>query len=384
MVHSAAVSARARLVAVAMLVIVGQNGRVVAAPPSESGRSPTGVSPQQPHSDGQPNQSATAESPSPWLILPVVSSNPKLGTAGGVFGAFLRTFDPGSRVSLFGMVYQYTSTHSSIAAAFARTSFGADHHRIVAVIAGGLIKNDYEDYLGTGEPLQTNDDFHAFAGRYLYRLKGDWFVGTQGAAANYQVLGESAEDQAVLETLGVRGFESAGVGAVVLHDSRDNEDMPSRGWYLSANNFAYRERLGGSASYDAYRVDLRAFWQHGGGHVLAFRQNNWLTDDAPTAAQASVVLRGYKLGEYLRPYMSSLEIEERLRVAPRVSATFFAGVAGLYGEHGESPGSRQDFPAWGGGVQFIVKPAQKMLANLEYAQGVDAHRGVYLKFGYAW
>jgi hypothetical protein len=35
----------------------------------------------------------------------------------------------------------------------------------------------------------------------------------QGSAANYQVLGATAEDDLVLETLGVRGFESAGVGA---------------------------------------------------------------------------------------------------------------------------------------------------------------------------
>ena len=30
---------------------------------------------------------------------------------------------------------------------------------------------------------------------------------------------------------------------------------------------------------------------------------------------------------------------------------------------------------------FVVKPAQRMLINLEYAAGVDNNRGVYLKFG---
>src|SRR3954452_11990099 len=64
-----------------------------------------------------------ADQPSPWLLLPIVSSNPKLGTAVGGFGGYAITFDPGSRVSLFGATYQYTSTHSTIGAAFARTSF---------------------------------------------------------------------------------------------------------------------------------------------------------------------------------------------------------------------------------------------------------------------
>ena len=38
----------------------------------------------------------------------------------------------------------------------------------------------------------------------------------------------------------------------------------------------------------------------------------------------------------------------------------------------------------GAGVQFILKPVQRMLVNLEYAQGVEGNHGVYLKFGYAW
>ena len=245
------------------------------------------------------------------MLVPLVSSSPKLGTSFGALAAYTRTFDPDSRLSLFGLIYQYTSTHSSIGSVFARTSFGADHHRVVGVAALGNIKNDYEDYLGTGQPLKTNDDLKAVFARYLYRAAGDWFIGAQGNAANYQVLGATAEDDLALETLGIRGFASAAVGAVVMHDSRDNDDMPSRGWYLNANNLAYREALGGSASYDAYRLDLKLFLPHGGGHVLAFRQFNWITDDAPTVAQAAVILRGYKIGEYLAPYMSSFEAEER-------------------------------------------------------------------------
>jgi len=321
---------------------------------------------------------------SPWLLVPLVSSSPKLGTAFGALGAYLHQFDANSRVSLFGVVYEYTSTHSTIAAAFTRTSFGADHHRIVGIVVSGYIKNDYQDYLGTGQPLKTNDDLKASVGRYLYRVKGDWFVGGQGIATNYQVFGESVDDDLVLETLGLRGFKSAALGAVVMHDSRDNEDMPTHGWYTNANNLAYREALGGASAFDAYRVDNKAFWLHGRGYVLAFRQNNWLTHDAPTVAQATVMLRGYKIGQYLAPYMSSLEGEERLLFGTRVGATLFAGGADLYGQRGPASGTRQFYPTWGAGLQFIVKPDKHMLANLEYAQGVEDNHGVYLKFGYGW
>jgi hypothetical protein len=184
---------------------------------------------------GTPDKQAAKgklEGRSPWLLVPVVSSNPKLGTSFGGMGAYVHQFDPESQVSLFGLTYQYTSTQSTIAGAFARTSFHEDHHRIVGIAAFGYIKNDYEDYLGTGQPLQTNDDLKALAGRYLYRVVGDWFIGAQGNVANYQVLGESAQDDLVLDTLGIRGYESAALGAVVMYDSRDNPDMPTGGGYL--------------------------------------------------------------------------------------------------------------------------------------------------------
>jgi hypothetical protein len=327
---------------------------------------------------------AEPEKPSsPWLLVPLVSSNPKIGTSGGALAAYATRFDPESRVSIIGLMYQYTSTDSSIGSAFARMSFGADHHRVVAIGAFGNINNDYQDYLGTGQPLQTRDDLRAVAGRYLYRVGGDWLLGAHGTATNYQVFGADPEDDLVLETLGMRGFSSTALGAVIMHDSRDNDDMPVRGWYTNINNLAYREAFGGSDSYDAYRADFKMFIQHGGRHVLAIRQFNWITHDAPAIAQATVVLRGYKLGQYLAPYMSSFEAEERLSFGRRWGATVFAGVAALYGTT-VTPLERSNFPTFGAGLQFIVKPDKHMLANLEYAQGVQDNHGVYLKFGYGW
>ena len=328
-------------------------------------------------------QPANPPESSPWVLAPLVSSSPKLGTSFGALAAYATKFDPESRLSLFGLMGQYTSTESIIAAVFARTSFAADHHRIIALAVLGNIKNDYDDYLGTGQPLKTNDDLKATAARYLFRARGDWFIGAQFNAANYQVLGATPEDDLVLETLGIQGLKSVALGAVVMHDSRDNEDMPSRGWYVNLNNLAYREALGGANSYDAYRADIKIFLPHGAGHVLALRQFNWLTSDAPAAGQGTVILRGYKFGEYLAPYMSSLEAEERLSFGRRWGATLFAGLAGLYGTS-VTPLERQVYPMGGAGLHFVLKPDKRLIANLEYAQGIQDNHGIYLKFGYAW
>ena len=320
---------------------------------------------------------------SPWMVLPIVASNPKLGTSFGALGGYLKKFDAESQVSIFAGQVQYTSTDSWIAGLIARTSFHADHHRIVGIVAFGHVENDYDDYLGTGQPLRTDDDLHALAGRYLYRFTGNWFAGGQASFTNYKVTGESSLDDLTLETLGITGFDSNGIGAVLMHDSRDNQDMPTRGWFMNLNDVAYREWLGGDDSFDVYRLDLKAFFVHGKGHVFAARANNQFTSGAPAAAQATVLLRGYKLGQYLAKDMSSLEAEERVRISPRWGATVFVGGAWLYGGS-QGTDSEGFYPSYGGGFQFIIKPVQRMLANVEYAHGDADNYGVYLKLGYAW
>jgi hypothetical protein len=82
---------------------------------------------------------------SPWLLMPTFSSNPKLGNSLGVMGAYVTKFDAESQASLVGLSGQYTDTDSAVIAAIARTSFGADHHRLSMYVIAGEIKNDYDD-----------------------------------------------------------------------------------------------------------------------------------------------------------------------------------------------------------------------------------------------
>lgn len=321
---------------------------------------------------------------SPWLLLPLLASNPKLGTSFGALGAYLRVFDPESQVSMFGAIFEYTSTDSMIGGLFARTSFGADHHRIEGLVGFGYIKNEYEDYLGTGKPFETTDDLKMVGGRYLYRVGGDWFIGAQTVFANYQISGVTELDDKILDVLGITGVNSAGIGAAVMLDSRDNQDMPTRGWYAALNNVANRDWLGAGDNYDAYRLDIKWHRLHGGGHVFAVRQNNQFTHNAPIAAEASIQLRGYKTGQYLGLNVSSFEAEERIRLSRRWGTTVFAGVGCLYGGEQSCSDSDNMYPSYGAGVHFVIKPEERMLLNLEYTHGSLNNYGIYLNLGYAW
>ena len=343
-----------------------------------------GATPATPEAPKEAPAEEPKEAPSPWLLLPTFSNNPKLGTSLGALAGYVRKFDPQSQVSIFGVSAQYTSTDSATAVVFGRTSFDADQHRLIGIAIGGLIRNDYDDFAGTGVPLKTEDHIRSFGLRYLYRVKEDWFVGAQVLATNYQIVGQTAMDDDLIAFLGLRGFEASGIGLVGQHDSRDRTDSPRQGWLLNFNNIVYRPKAEGSDNFSVYRLDYRQFWSHGEGHVLAVRQSNQWTQDAPLGANAPVQLRGYTVGEYLGQSMSSIEVEERHRFAERWTATVFGGVACLYGGNRSGCSTSDLFPSVGAGVQYVLKPVQGIVANLEFAAGKDGNRAVLFKMGYAW
>ncbi|MEE4361479.1 MAG: hypothetical protein V2I63_08130 [Pseudomonadales bacterium] len=95
---------------------------------------------------------------SPWLTVPVVSSEPRVGTSAGGIAGYVHRFDPDSPVSTLGPTANHSTTDSYTAGLFAKTFFGADRHRLTAVIAAGKVRNDYDDFLGSGLPVQTTDD----------------------------------------------------------------------------------------------------------------------------------------------------------------------------------------------------------------------------------
>ncbi|MGH8493289.1 MAG: hypothetical protein ACRERR_09330 [Moraxellaceae bacterium] len=356
-----------------LMLLAGSSQQLLAAPAAQT----TGTA-------AAAKKEAEGAERSPWLLMPMLQSNPKLGTSAGVMGGYLHYFDEKSHPSIFAINGQYTSTDSIVAGAFARTSFDEDRQRLLAGLMYGNIKNDYSDYLGSGVPLKSNTELRSLISRYLYRVQGNFFLGAQGLYQNFAINGETAMDDQIMEIVGIRPYKSGGLGLVAYHDSRDDENMPTHGLVVNLNNMAYREKLAGEEDFDVYRFDIRYYTPHGAGNVLALHQLNHLTNDAPAQVRSPVQLRGYKIGQYNGDYMSSLEAEERWRLGERWTSTFFVGLACTYGGAQNCSDSENLYPAAGAGIQYVLKPKEGIVMNLEYAQGKDSNYGVYLKMGYAY
>jgi hypothetical protein len=318
---------------------------------------------------------------SPWLFVPLVSSNPKLGTSLSLMGGYVWKLDPQSPPSLVAVQGQRSSTDSTILALGGRFYFNADRDRLEAALSQGRIKNDYEDFLGSGIRIRTNEKVDALWLRYQRRVAPAWFVGAQYLRGNYEVSGGDELSEQIIQHLELTGGRSVGLGAVVTHDTRSNVSNPNSGLYGQLRTMSYRNGLGSQDAFDTLQGDLRSYLPLRPDNVLVLRASGGWTWDAPRSRQVSVGLRGYTRGQYLGRHITTLEAENRQMLQPKWGVKAFAGVSCLYGDGLSCSKSDNLFPMLGGGAFYILKPEQNMLVSAELAWGKRGNRGFYLRFG---
>jgi hypothetical protein len=321
---------------------------------------------------------------SPWLLAPLLSSGPKMGTSIGAMAGYLHRFDAASPTSTFSVIGTYSDTDSLISGLFAQTYFGRNTHRLMIGTLYGRINNEYNDFLGTGHRVSTTDDLHAVFVRYSHRFFGDWFFGGQFISTNYAVAGNDWFSDAILGFIGLEGFRSNGAGVSAEYDSRDNINSPEHGTFFNVNNMAYREWLGGDASFDVINLKARHYLRQTDRLVLAMRFDAKWTVDAPPGAYATVNMRGYTAGQYLAPHSSVVEFEERLDIARGIGAALFGGVGCLYDRLGDCGTETNLFPSVGAGINYMLKKEEKMVVRFEGAKGKADNYGIYMQFGRAF
>ncbi len=317
---------------------------------------------------------------SPWLLTPTLSSDPKLGTTAGAVAGYIFKIDELSKDSLVVAFGNYSDTDSWMLGGFSDLYWDSNRHRVQLGGINGVIRNDYDDFLGTGLPARTEDDLTAFAARYFYGLSEHWYLGVQALSSNYAI-GADGLLGGILEQIGLVGFDSNGIGLAVEYDSRDNIRNPHRGQRLSLHNTAYRESLGGDESFDAYNVDF-SHYQPVGSHVIALQSYSRFTHDAPLGGFSSVRLRGYTRGNYLAENYTHLDVDARFSLTGRWGANVFAGVGCLF-ESVSDCGSGDDlYPSGGVGISYLLKPEAGFVLRADYAVGKSDNSAFYLTLGH--
>jgi hypothetical protein len=338
---------------------------------------------------------ATPPKLKPWLITPTLSADPKLGANVGGLIAYLKKLDAESTPSMTGLSLSYSDTDSMTGVLFSQLYWKADTRRLSLLAAGAEINNEYDDFLGTGQTVETQDNVHTFGFRYLHRLRpGGWFVGVQGLSTNYAVGADGILD-GMLNQIGLSGFDAAGLGLVFQHDTMNNQRDPSDGHLHTLHNFAYRESLGGETSFDVGYADLRWYrsierfsvGKSGRSPVIAIQVKGRFTADAPLSGYSSVNLPGYTTGNYLSRHYSHVLVDARIPLKGRLGLVAFGGVGCQFGEDiagRDLSCGDATFPSVGVGVSYMLKAEASVLIRLEIAKGKSDNEALYLRFGHSF
>ena len=331
----------------------------------------------------------------PWLITPTLSADPKLGTNVGGLIAYLKKLDAESTPSMTGLSVSYSDTDSMTGALFSQLYWKADTRRLSLLAAGAEINNEYDDFLGTGQTVETQDNVQTFGFRYLHQVRpGGWFAGIQGISTNYAVGADGILD-GMLNQIGLSGFDAAGLGLVFQHDTMNNQRDPSAGHLHTLHNFAYRESLGGETSFDVGYADLRWYrsierfsvGKSGRSPVIAIQLKGRFTADAPLSGYSSVNLPGYTMGNYLSRHYSHVLVDARIPLAGKLGLVAFGGIGCQFGEDvagRDLSCGDATFPSVGVGVSYLLKAEASVLIRLEIAKGKSDNEALYLRFGHSF
>jgi len=331
----------------------------------------------------------------PWLITPTLSADPKMGTnAGGVI-AYLKQLDAESTPSMMGLGVSYSNTDSVTGGVGAQLYWDADKRRLTMLLAGAEINNEYDDFLGTGQSTETQDSVHTVGFRYLQELRqGGWFAGIQGVTTNYSV-GADGLFEGILNAVGLSGFDATGIGLVLQHDTMNQQRAPESGHLFSLHNFAYRESLGGEASFDVGFADLRWYRRlerfsldsSNRPTVLGIQVKGRFTADAPLSGYSSVTLPGYTVGNYLSQHYTHFLLDGRLPLSRKWGLVAFSGIGCQFGEDISGKDiscSDNTYPSIGMGVSYLLDEAASILIRLEVAKGKNDNEALYLRFGHSF
>jgi len=157
-------------------------------------------------------------------------------------------------------------------------------------------------------------------------------------------------------------------------DSRDHEQFPRSGWFVSGRAALYRESLGSDFDAETFKLAVNNYRPMGEQNVLALRGILRSTSgEAPffllSTFGGSTDLRGYPSGRYRDEMMYALQGEYRWQRSDRWIFTGFAG----FGEVADSFSrfGRDLLPAAGIGARFVLSQKHRVGLSADIAVGKD-------------
>jgi hypothetical protein len=376
---------------IGILVFAASASTVLAQEPS---RDPPGDAtiqhpPNEPRQDEpDPRNAPDAAKPSSkrgsLVIAPIPISSPAIGAGVTVIGAYifaLRKSDKISPPSVIGAGWVGTDNGTRAFGVGSELYFNQDRYHVLSGVAHADVNYDF---YGTG--TEAGDAGHKFGlnqtgnlviGEALRRTFWGIFIGPRlwfgTNRLEPQHLGETNPE---LPPTGVDLYMRA-LGFKIERDTTPNRFYPTEGTKLEMGSDFFAEALGGTYTFQKYKLIFNSYRSFGDKQVLAYNLFACSTGgSAPFFGQCIFgtqdELRGYTAGRYIDKKMLATQVEYRRDLRWRMGVAVFGGM-------GEVAPSFSKFdlenilPSGGVGPRFLLSSKYHVNLRADFAWGKNGN-----------
>ena len=262
-----------------------------------------------------------------------------------------------------------------------------DEGRVKYLGAGGYAAVNL-DWYGEGDSLDgrkvgyENDVFFLYQ-RVTFQLgNGDFYLGPL-----YRFLSSNSSFDETSLDLGILPEQlqsrTAGLGAVLGFDTRDQPFSPRRGLLAEATYSQQADWLGGDFDYGKARFTAMGYHPLGEPFVLGVRFDAiTVGTDAPFYDLASLSMRGIPALRFVDDASALIEGELRWDVAARWSLIGFGGLGRVADSFGEID-TADNQTTIGGGFRYLIASKFGLRLGLDVARGAD-QTAFYVTVGTGW
>lgn len=330
-----------------------------------------------------------------FLPIPIVITEPAVGTGGGVALMFLRNSmaesaqkarESGLAVSPDIWVVGAAATENGTKGAFVggMKSFGDGRFKYRGGVGKADVNLAYYGTAGGTTGIDYSLDGWMSSQQVLARLgkSNNWL----GARWIYMNLGNkldiSGNPRIPLQPHEVTR-KASGLGLTLEHDSRDNIFTPSSGWTGALDAMFYDPDIGSATRFQSYRGHVFGYWPVRRDVVLAGRLDGRAArGQVPFYMQPFIDMRGIPAARYQDRNTAVIETEVRWNFTPRWAAVGFIGAGRAWGSSG-SFDDASSAVSKGVGVRYLLARKLGLWVGLDYARGPESST-YYIQVGSAW
>ena len=285
-------------------------------------------------------------------VLPIAFYTPETRIGGGFAGLYTFFNDYSKRPSSLNFGAAYTAEKQILSYMPFTVFWDSDQNYAYGEV--GYYRYFFEYFgIGTAEnnaadlenPEIYNVAFPRVRLNYLRRLGNSaWYLGGRYWFDGYAIDQEKLDQEGLIvqnQVLGIEGGITSSLGAVSIHESRDNLFYPTKGWYGEFVALYNGKYSGAEYDYGRFSADLSFYKSFGkeidqtSANVFAFNVwSNNIIGDAPFYELSTIggtkKMRGYYEGRYRDNQVFMVQTEYRRKIYKRFGVVAFGGLGSVF------------------------------------------------------